>query len=69
MGMPKFSGMEQQVSSDPNGMTQISRPAPKLNMNSGAVIGDMPQPQIDPKLRGTLLDKTRNQVRRQQFGQ
>ena len=64
-GMPKFTGMEQQVLSDPNGMTNVTRPAPKRNMNSDALVGDMSPMQ--PKSNATL-DAMRQQRMRKQMG-
>ena len=67
--MPKFSGVEQQVSSDGNGMTNISRLAPKRNMNSGAVIGHMSRPHVNPRRRSnSTLDALRSQVRKRRMG-
>ena len=75
--MPKFSGMEQQVSSDPSGMTNVTRPAPKRNMNSGALVGDMSRPEVNPRLSGRTdvrprsnptIDAFRGQVRKRQMG-
>ena len=63
--MPKYSGLEQQVSSDMNGMTNVTRPAPKRNMNSGALVGDMSPMQSMPN---STLDSMRQQVKRRQMG-
>ena len=62
--MPEFSGLEQQVSSDPRGMTNVTRPAPKRNMNSGALVGDMPM----NKKSNPTIDAMRQQRLRKQMG-
>ena len=64
--MPKFSGIEQQVSADPNGMTNISRPTPKLNMNSGALVGDM---SMNKSRSNATLQAMRQQAQRKFRGQ
>ena len=63
--MPKFSGIEQQVSADPNGMTNISRPTPKLNMNSGALVGDM---STNKSRSNATLNAMRQHVQRKYMG-